>query len=265
MPCNQPFSAPCPKNIHQLKWRCSQKRPEKCAPCEKETKRLEKQAKQDLEAQEKREAAKRQHDLDMAGLEAQLQFEREKAADIQDAKDRDDEMRKKVKEIEDAKKQAKNAARQAAASGSQTSSSGPGNTTSIPPRSTPSPSNQPQNTSASLRPSVPSPARDKWEHQKQVDGIQNPAIDQIMDLTGLEEVKEQILRIKAKIDTMKRQGVSLDKERLNLVLLGNPGTGQLHSPCPFPTNVLLNQAKRRLQDCMRNFWNPFKSCLATRS
>ncbi|KAG8221423.1 P-loop containing nucleoside triphosphate hydrolase protein [Butyriboletus roseoflavus] len=47
-----------------------------------------------------------------------------------------------------------------------------------------------------------------------------------MDLTGLEEVKEQILRIKAKIDTMKRQGVALDKERLNLVLLGNPRTGK---------------------------------------
>ena len=82
-----------------------------------------------------------------------------------------------------------------------------------------------------LRPSVPSPARDKWEHQKRIDGIQNDAINKIMDLTGLEEVKEQTLRITAKVDTMKRQGIPLNKERLNLVLLGIPGTGQLRSPC----------------------------------
>lgn len=237
-------------------------------------KRLEKQAKIDLEAQEQREAAKRQHELDMVELEAQLQFERERKADIQAVKDRDDEKRKKIKEIEDARKQVNNAARQTGISGSQTpaaSSSGPGNTDSIPPRSAPSP-DQPQNTpqspaSAPLRPSVPSPARDKWEYQKRVDGVQNFAIDKIMDLTGLEEVKEQILRIKAKIDTMKRQGVALDKERLNLVLLGNPGTGQLHSALSsllFVTNVPVNQAKRQSQDCMRNFWNPFKFYLAMR-
>ena len=248
MPCNHPFSAPCPANIHQLKWKCPQSRPEICTACEKETKRLEKQAKLDLEAQEQREAAKRQHELDMTELEARLQFEREKEADIQAAKDRDDEKRQKMKEIEDAKKQVKNAAKQA---GLQTSASaaGPGNANPIPPQSTPSTSNQPQSsgndtsahpqssTSAPLRPSVPSPARDKWEHQKRVDGVQNDAIDKIMDLTGLEEVKEQILRIKAKIDTMKRQGVALDKERLNLVLLGNPGTGQLHPPRRLFTNV----------------------------
>ena len=239
MPCNHQFNAPCPANTHQLKWKCTQTRPDKCPACEKELKRLEKQAKLDLEAQEQREADKRRHDVEMAELEAQLQFEREKVADAQAAKDREDEKRQKMKEIEDARKQAKKAAKQAAAAGP--SSSGPGDTTSDPPQSTPATPNRPQNTgdatpsqpqsstSASLRPSVPSPARDKWEHQKRVDGVQNIAIDKIMDLTGLEEVKEQILRIKAKIDTMKRQGVALDKERLNLVLLGNPGTGQLTS------------------------------------
>lgn len=213
-------------------------------------KRLEKQARLDLEAQEQRELSKRQHELDMAELEAQLQFEREKAADVQAAKDRNDEIRQKTREIEDAKKRA-NKAKQA---GLQTTSSvaGPGNANSIPPHTTPSTSNQPQSsgndtsaqppssTSVPLRPSVPSPARDKWEHQKRVDGIQNNAVDKIMDLTGLEEVKEQILRIKAKIDTMKRQGVALDKERLNLVLLGNPGTGQLYPPCRLFTDLLMS-------------------------
>ena len=240
-------------------------------------KRLEKQAKLDLEAQEQRETTKRQHELDMTTLEAQLQFERERAADVQAAKDRDDEKRQKMKEIEDAKKQANNAAKQAGLQTTSSTAAGPGNANSIPPRSSPSTPNQPQSggndpsaqpqssTSVPLRPSVPSPARDKWEHQKRVDGVQNNAIDKIMDLTGLEEVKEQILRIKAKIDTMKRQGVALDKERLNLVLLGNPGTGQLYPLCRSPTNVPVIQAKRRLRGCMHNFWSPFKSCPGTRS
>ena len=198
-------------------------------------KRLAKQAKLALEAQEQREAAQRQHDLDMTELEAQLQFERDRAADIQAVKDRDNEKRQKMKEIEDEKKRVKNAAKQA---GLQAPASATGNTNANPPQSTLSTSSQPQSggnspsmhpqslTSTSLRPSVPSLARDKWEHQKRVDGVQNDAIDKVMDLTGLEEVKEQILRIKAKIDTMKRQGVALNKERLNLVLLGNPGTGE---------------------------------------
>ncbi|KAF8553255.1 P-loop containing nucleoside triphosphate hydrolase protein [Imleria badia] len=231
MVCNHVFTEPCPANTHQLKWKCSQSRPDKCMPCDKETKRLDKQAKLALEAQEKREADQRLHDLDMTELEAQLQFERDRAADVQAAKDRDNEKRQKIKEIEDEKKRVKNAAKQ---TGLQASAAGPGNANST----TPSTSSQPQSggndptappqspTSTPLRPLVPSPARDKWEHQKRVDGVQNNAIDKIMDLTGLEEVKEQILRIKAKIDTMKRQGVALDKERLNLVLLGNPGTGK---------------------------------------
>ncbi|KAH0828787.1 P-loop containing nucleoside triphosphate hydrolase protein [Lanmaoa asiatica] len=239
MPCTYIFRTPCPAKIHQLKWKCPQAPPEKCIACEKEKQRLEKQAKLDLEAQEQREAAIREHELAMTELEAQLQFEKEKEADAQAAKDRDDEKRQKLKEIENAKKKAKNTAKQAAAAGPQTptSSAAPGNANSSPPPSasgqhqssgngTSSHPQSPTSTPTPLRPSVPSPARDKWEYQKRVDGVQNKAIDKIMDLTGLEEVKEQILRIKAKIDMMKRQGVALDKERLNLVLLGNPGTGK---------------------------------------
>ncbi|OJA15476.1 hypothetical protein AZE42_06348 [Rhizopogon vesiculosus] len=71
-----------------------------------------------------------------------------------------------------------------------------------------------------------SAAHRDWLHQKQVNGEKNSAIDGIMELTGLEDVKVQVLRIKAHIDLMKRQGVPANKERLNLVLLGNPGTGK---------------------------------------
>lgn len=60
-----------------------------------------------------------------------------------------------------------------------------------------------------------------------MEGAHNEAIDAIMEMTGLEAVKEQVLKIKVKIDTTKRQGTSLKDERFNIVLLGNPGTGKL--------------------------------------
>lgn len=63
------------------------------------------------------------------------------------------------------------------------------------------------------------------DNQKRANGIQPDAVAKIMDLTGLGQVKRQVMRIKGIIDMMNRQGVPINKERLNLVLLGNPGTG----------------------------------------
>ncbi|KAG6854527.1 hypothetical protein C0991_005439 [Blastosporella zonata] len=75
-----------------------------------------------------------------------------------------------------------------------------------------------------LQPISPSPSEQEWERQKRVDGAISPEIDKIMAMTGLERVKEQVLTNKAVIETKKRQGSSV--ERLNVVLLGNPGTGK---------------------------------------
>lgn len=70
-----------------------------------------------------------------------------------------------------------------------------------------------------------SPSKTEWQRQKDQENAQNPAIDAIMEMIGLEDVKDKILRIKAKVETAKRQNTDLKKERLGLVLLGNPGTG----------------------------------------
>lgn len=70
-----------------------------------------------------------------------------------------------------------------------------------------------------------SPSKIEWQRQKDQENARNPAIDEIMRMIGLEDVKAQILRIKAKVETSIRQGTDVRKERLGLVLLGNPGTG----------------------------------------
>ena len=61
-----------------------------------------------------------------------------------------------------------------------------------------------------------------------MDGVDNQHIDAIMEMTGLEKVKEQVLAIKDKIDMSARQDTSVRDERFHIVLLGNPGTGNDH-------------------------------------
>jgi hypothetical protein len=71
----------------------------------------------------------------------------------------------------------------------------------------------------------PSPSVQEWKRQKEVQGKSNSAVDNIMNMTGLEEVKRQVLQVIAKIDASTRQNASIREERFNVVLLGNPGTG----------------------------------------
>ncbi|KAL4079909.1 P-loop containing nucleoside triphosphate hydrolase protein [Scleroderma yunnanense] len=216
----------CPAGTHKLTWNCHQGRPATCSQCQIEAERLEKQAQLDLVAEVKWQNTQREHELCMMELDAKLQYEKEGLADIQKAKERGEEARQKEKEIEDVKQKAKKAALKAAANANPTTSQTATQTQSRPAGDVPTSSqNQPANQNIPC-PKVQSPARDKWECQKRAEGVENEAIDKIMDMTGLEEVKEQILHIKAKIDTMRRQGVAINKERLNLVLLGNPGTGK---------------------------------------
>ena len=70
-----------------------------------------------------------------------------------------------------------------------------------------------------------SPSKLEWTRQKSLLGITNQAVDAIMEMTGVEGVKAQILEIFAKIETTMRQNASLKQERFNAVLLGNQGTG----------------------------------------
>ncbi|KAF3145705.1 hypothetical protein TWF703_006847 [Orbilia oligospora] len=72
----------------------------------------------------------------------------------------------------------------------------------------------------------PSPSRDEWKRHKLSTKDSNAALDQIMDMIGMEHVKEQVLAIKAKVDTVHRQEINLRGERFHVALLGNPGTGK---------------------------------------
>jgi len=98
-------------------------------------------------------------------------------------------------------------------------------TSAIAPPTTSQPSKTPQSTGKAFKTIQKSDSEIEWKRQKDVEGAHNDAIDAIMDMTGLESIKKQVLGIKAKIDTSARQGSSLNQESFNVVFMGNPGTG----------------------------------------
>jgi hypothetical protein len=51
-----------------------------------------------------------------------------------------------------------------------------------------------------------SPSKTEWQRQRDIENASNPAIDEIMEMIGLEAVKDQVLRIKSKVETCIRQG-----------------------------------------------------------
>jgi 3-oxoacyl-(acyl-carrier-protein) synthase len=69
-------------------------------------------------------------------------------------------------------------------------------------------------------------AQEEWERLKREEHANSWAIEQLMHMIGLEGVKKEFLSIKATVDTAVHQGVSLQRERFGMTLLGNPGTSK---------------------------------------
>jgi hypothetical protein len=105
------------------------------------------------------------------------------------------------------------------------------------------------------KPPKKSPSEEDWQRQKDVDGVTNDAIDAIMGMIGLEDVKKKVLAIKARIDVTLQQGTSLKNERFNVVLLGNPGTGDnflTFNPLISITDAFHRQERRLSRDSTPN-------------
>jgi hypothetical protein len=69
------------------------------------------------------------------------------------------------------------------------------------------------------------PAEKDWEWLKTHHGADSEALDKLMSMIGLNDVKQEFLSVKNKVDTLLRQRASLACERFNCSMLGNPGTG----------------------------------------
>lgn len=263
MPCTEYLSSICDAG-HKQSWKCGDRRSKSCPTCEREAKLARAKQKRDLDAQQKRDEEQRVHLAHMDALDAQIAQEHRAREDARLAQERSQAIKQKENDLAAQRAQRTDAAPSVSTTQTSTwqqmwspskllaTASGilsrptderhvkmtPDNT---PPISPSSPikagtSSQMPSNSTTIKPSgrpfpqlAESPSKKEWLRQKNMEGANNPSIDAIMDMTGLEGVKQKVLNIKAKIDLSIRQDASLKQERFNVVLLGNPGTGRYSS------------------------------------
>ncbi|KAI0871120.1 P-loop containing nucleoside triphosphate hydrolase protein [Hypoxylon argillaceum] len=70
-----------------------------------------------------------------------------------------------------------------------------------------------------------SKAKEDWEYQKTIWPRPNAALDELMDMVGLEVVKRKFIQLNTFIQTTRRQKLDIS-ERFGAVFVGNPGTGE---------------------------------------
>jgi len=241
MPCEHVSSVPCPSG-HIQQWKCHKGPPPTCIKCERAQELAEKKKQEQFALQEKRDAEQRAHERQMAELEVDLAREREALRYAREVEQRKHALEQRRLDVEMAAEQAR-AATSPAAQVPSPPETPPSILSSSAPTAPATPVSgahiskpQPSSTnSVSISPSASSPApklkpsaaKEEWERQKTLEGAVNPPIDAIMAMTGLEDVKQQVLRIKTKVETSTRQGTDLKGERFNIAMLGNPGTGMI--------------------------------------
>ena len=238
MPCNHVKESQCPEG-HVQRWRCHETDPPSCRKCEREIRERERRKQEAFRLQQQEDERQREHAKEMARLDEKISLEMQKVKDTQAQRQRELAIQQKKKDLKDA------AARATRMLSTSLPLQDPPDTKphTEKPASAPQPdasqtASQAKANPAESRPPSPqqiSASEKEWQRQKEVENAQNEAIDSIMDMTGLEDVKSQVLRIKARIDVSLRQNTDLKDERFNVVFLGNPGTGiYLH-----PGGVLL--------------------------
>ncbi|EME81372.1 uncharacterized protein MYCFIDRAFT_139817 [Pseudocercospora fijiensis CIRAD86] len=211
MKCSHVVQEQCPHG-HTLTRTCSDGHPPSCHICDAEAAAKAAQQRRALELAAQREANQRLYAAQLAIVQDEIDRIRQIAKDEREREEQNSTLQQRYKDLENAKALAARrdeAKQQAAQNPTKPGPSDPVATT----------------------PPVPATAQDseagqEWKRQKALEGARNPALDSLMDMIGLEDVKEHFLEIKSKIDLLVRQGLSIEKERFGAALLGNPGTGK---------------------------------------
>ncbi|KAH8689078.1 P-loop containing nucleoside triphosphate hydrolase protein [Talaromyces proteolyticus] len=244
----------CPKK-HTYRWVCYKRTPGVCPVCLKEEQEEVERKMRDHTLEQKRLAIQKEHAKNLEAIEQSIKAQQELLKDIHDEKARRAALAQRTEDLENLKN-ALSLARQEVDSLDVSTIA---DKKSVLPDIVPTPqikkrtnrdsrtnnkvmsesSGSPDtsisqtqarsdfsNSQRDVSPATYSPAKDEWERQKELEGQSSRAIDELMNMIGLEEVKDKFLSIKTKVDTVVRQGSSLNDERFNSALLGNPGTGK---------------------------------------
>lgn len=221
---------------HNQSWQCHANAPPACSKCERDKKEAIKKAQRALEEQQQRDERIRKHQERIAKIDEEIERIAQSARDARLDSEQKAILAQKQLDLAAAKERANRAQNSHQDDSIATSNDQHSHPQGLPIRpsskTTPAPTKPTQAQLSNLREHIKtavkhneSDSMTEWQRRKDQENAQNPAIDKVMLMIGLEQVKAQILKIKNKIDTSIRQGTDLSKERLGLVLLGNPGTG----------------------------------------
>ncbi|KAI9755731.1 MAG: hypothetical protein M4579_004161 [Chaenotheca gracillima] len=255
MPCDHVLDSKCSKG-HTLSWKCHKRRPLTCAKCDQEAQALKRKQEKAFELQQKRDAEQREHAKRMASLEEELDRQVQLLKDSRLSKERRDAIEQKKADLAAAVGRTSKDSEQtksldlsnasaitsvigtvAQAFGNllppsrseELSTNKSPSTEDIESASQVSPPPSPPHTHEKPQPEETPPqsaSAEDWRRQKEIENASNEALDSLMELTGLEAVKSQMLAIKSKIDTSARQNTDVKGERFNAAFVGNPGTGK---------------------------------------
>lgn len=109
--CNAVIYARC-SNGHDVSQLCHKSPTSFCSSCEKETKRAEKQKRDDIKRKAKEERDKADHELKMAEIEKKIQEERQKIRDVQLETEREQARLQKEGDLRDTREMVEKARRQ---------------------------------------------------------------------------------------------------------------------------------------------------------
>ena len=261
MQCEKTLTAQCPKG-HTIWFKCFTQGPGPCKTCEATDKRAEAvkkraEAKKQSEYHRLSQEAERQvqHEDRMAKLDAEIEIEKQRKESMKLEADRSRAYQQKQVDLTNIKvtrssgytsatysqasqplapdvskqnlNQPQHIEKKIAPKATATSTQSRSNTSGNGHVDTSTPENPSKNAQNSLHITLPqSRAAQDWDYMKKVEGIVNKSMDELMQMTGLEEVKQHFLTILQKLQTVQRQGLDLKQERLGSVFQGNPGTGK---------------------------------------
>lgn len=239
MECMAKMEFSCSRG-HRISKPCS-KMNKSCKKCDDEDRRREAIRKRDLELEAERQRRQQEYASQLAQIQDEASRQRQILKDRSEHQQREISLRQQAKDLEDLKNRVREGA---AGSTSQPfvqpdtvnqnslSESGAHRKESHDGADQKESHDSRQDDTGTRVVNHPVPtagasnAQDDWEHQKKFEGATNDALDTLIGMIGLEDVKDQFLSIKSRIDTAIRQNIAVGDERYGAALLGNPGTGK---------------------------------------
>jgi replication-associated recombination protein RarA len=232
--CNQIVETTCPKS-HKTKSQCW-RQSARCTKCEAERRREEARCLRDYELDVQRQVKEKLYAQQLAEIDDEIAHEKRLQKEHETEISRRQFLEQRRKDLRVVKANTKKAVDRKSIKLTEsplgqetvTQATSPGEQRSEADQSPGPKSSESEDSSDDGRNSqvnVPS-AKSEWNHQKRIEFATNEHIDALMEMIGLESVKQQFLTIKLKIDTCIRQGSSNKDERFNAAFLGNPGTGK---------------------------------------